>query len=388
LKTDVIIAGGGPAGSILAFDLAKNGISTVVLEKAHFPRYKPCGGGISLKAIKNIPFDIHPVIEKIPQGGILNFKGKRCFKVDLETDFAWLTMRAPFDAYLIEQAVGAGAQFFDGEPLLSFTETASEVKVKTPSREITGLYLVGADGVNSLVARTCRLLPHRQTGIALEAELSLSPSALKAFGNHATFDFGACPHGYGWYFPKRDHISAGVFCARPGKTPNLRQALQNHIQSQPVLRDAGVMHLQGHRIPLGGIRQTLNTRRVLLVGDAANLADPWLGEGVYYAVTSAHIAARTLQRSMEQSLPALSDYSRCINREMVKDISGARLFSMLVYSLPEFCSDLISYSPIMQKAVFGTIRGDINFRRLWFHLVLKSPLILFQALLKGIKNEN
>jgi geranylgeranyl reductase family protein len=387
LDADVIIAGGGPAGSLLGYHLARSGISTIILEKENFPRYKTCGGGISLKAVKNIPFDISPVIEKIPAGGVLNFKGKRCFKLDLASDFAWLAMRAPFDAYLVDQAVQVGAHFCDGESILSLNETQDEVYVKTSRREISGRFLVGADGVNSRVARICGLLPERQTGTALEAELSLPPSDLLAFGDHAQFDFGVYPHGYGWFFPKRDHISAGIFCARPGKTPDLRQALTRHIQNSALLSNATISHQQGHLIPLGGRQQRLHTRRVLLVGDAANLADPWLGEGIYYAVTSACIAARAIQNGLENDSPDLSGYTRQVNKEIVADLAMARTFAAIVYLLPHVCSDLITSSPVMQQTIFGSIRGDFNFQRLCRHLVLKSPLIFSQALFKGIRKD-
>jgi flavin-dependent dehydrogenase len=163
-------------------------------------------------------------------------------------------------------------------------------------------------------------------GVAVEAELAVSPVSLEAQGTYATFDFGALPGGYGWIFPKRDHLSVGIFKAIPGKAINLKKALEKFIASEAVLLDPRILHLQGHQIPLGGRKQTLHKGRVLLVGDAANLADPWMGEGISYAVVSARLAAEQMFNALGSNQIDLSSYTNLINASITPQLLSARQF--------------------------------------------------------------
>jgi flavin-dependent dehydrogenase len=226
------------------------------------------------------------------------------------------------------------------------------------------------------------LLPDREVGVALEAELAVSSASLDAQGSYATFDFGALPGGYGWIFPKRDHLSVGVFKAIPGKAVGLKKALEKFIASEAVLLDPRILHMQGHQIPLGGQEQVLHKGRVILVGDAANLADPWMGEGISYAVVSARIAAEQMYYALESNKIDLSEYTRLINATITPQFLSARLFAKAVYSLPGMCSDLLSKSPFMQQMVFDVLRGDRSFKEMTTGLILGVPRIVAQALFR------
>jgi flavin-dependent dehydrogenase len=210
----------------------------------------------------------------------------------------------------------------------------------------------------------------------------VSPASLEAQGAYATFDFGALPGGYGWIFPKRDHLSVGVFKAIPGKAIGLKKALEKFIASEAVLLDPRILHLQGHQIPLGGRTQALDKGRVLLVGDAANLADPWMGEGISYAVVSARLAAEQMYSALQSNIIDLSGYTAMINASITPQLLSARLFAKAVYALPEMCSDLISKSPFMQQMVFDVIRGDRSFTEMTRALLIGMPRIVVETLFK------
>jgi len=292
-------------------------------------------------------------------------------------------MRDRFDSFLVEQAVQAGAGLTAGLTVTGIEEGEKLVAARTGKGAFLARLLAGADGVNSVVARSVGLLPRRRVGTAIEAEVTVSPSALAAQGAYATFDFGALPHGYGWIFPKADHLSAGVFQARPGKAARLRCALERFVASQAVLRDHKGLSLHGHRIPLGGQPERLHRGRVLLVGDAANLADPWLGEGIYYAVHSARMAAEAMAAALEGGTIALGDYTARVNAEITPQLRSARLLGNLIYRLPHLGSILLSRSPLIQAAVFATVRGDVTFEELNRRLARGLPRILVQALRRG-----
>lgn len=365
---------------MLAYLLAKRGLDVLILERATLPRYKTCGGGVTWKAMQNLPFDVSSVLEHKAVGGIVTFAGQQLLKTEVSWPVAWLVMRDRFDHYLVQQAVQAGAKLMEGISLTGVEERGDRLVVTTTKGELQAQLLAGADGVNSIVARSVGLMTNREVGVAVEAELAVPPESLDAQGAYATFDFGALPGGYGWIFPKRDHLSVGVFRAIPGKATGLKRALEKFIASEAVLLNPCILHLQGHQIPLGGREQTLHKGRVLLVGDAANLADPWMGEGISYAVVSARLAAEQMFYALESKEMDLSGYTRLINASITPQLLSARLFARAVYSLPELCSDLLSKSPFMQQVVFDAIRGDRTFKELTTALVLGVPRIVAETL--------
>jgi len=161
-------------------------------------------------------------------------------------------------------------------------------------------------------------------------------SVLQEQGAYATFDFGALYNGYGWILPKRAHLSVGVYHARPGKAANIKQDLQNYINMNPVLNENKPISIRGHYIPLGGQNQRLNNGQVILVGDAANLADPWLGEGLCHAVKSSNIAANVIVEYFEKGSGGLDKYTDRINTQIVDQFAYARAIAGLVYRFPHF----------------------------------------------------
>jgi geranylgeranyl reductase family protein len=386
LVYDVIVAGAGPAGAILAHILASRGVRVLLLERAVLPRAKPCGGGLPLKAVHSLPFDASAAFDLPAQGGILAYRGKPLLKATLDPPMGWFVVRERFDHLLAQRAVEAGARLQESTPVSEVEETPEAIVAHTPCGPFTARLLAGADGVNSRVARSLGLLAGRETGLALAADVRVSAKALEAQGGYATFDFGAVPHGYGWIFPKRDHLSIGVFRAAPevGRSRNgvlLRQHLEAFVRSYPTLHGCTWLALRGHRIPLGGGRTPLHTRRALLVGDAANLADAWLGEGLAYAIRSATIAAEVVLAALESAgQPDLSAYSERIWQGIGRQFGYARRFARLVYRAPRLSSLALSRSPQMQEAVFGALRGDVTLEELYRRILRQAPRIMLQAL--------
>jgi geranylgeranyl reductase family protein len=380
LPYDVIVVGAGPAGAVLAYDLARRGVRVLIIEKEALPRYKACGGGLPLKTIRSLPFDVSAVLEREADCGIVSYGGRELLRAVVRRPFAWLVMRDRFDHYLVERAVEAGARLMDGLRVTGVEERNGRVAAATGKGRFFARLLAGADGVDSLVARSVELLPRRSAGTAMEAEVAVPSRAMEAQGAGATFDFGALPHGYGWIFPKTGHLSAGVFSARPGKAAGLKRHLERFLASQPVLRDHRVLTWRGHRIPLGGTEEVLHRGRVLLTGDSANLADPWLGEGVYYAVLSARIAGEVMCSALSSASADLSAYTARVHARIVAQLRYARRLAGFVYRFPHLCSVLLSRSRAMQDAVFGVVRGDCTFQQLGRVLVSRMPLILVQAL--------
>ena len=113
---------------------------------------------------------------------------------------------------------------------------------------------------------------------------------------------------------------------------------------------------------------------MILVGDAANLADPWLGEGLYYTIKSANIATNVIVEYFENGSGDLDKYTDRINAQIVHQLAYARAIAGLVYRFSHFGTVLL------QNAVLSVVRGDLNFQQLASTLILRSPRILTQAL--------
>lgn len=376
---DAIVVGAGPAGSIAAWHLAKAGLDVLVIEKYSLPRVKPCAGGLTFKARQAIPFDVSPAISLEATGGILTYHGKPVLQVDLQKPLASLVNRAQFDHYLLKQAQKAGVKVLENTRLLSLSQDDATVTVKTTQGTQQARFLVGADGINSQAAKQLGLLVDRQVAYAVEAELQVPIGVLGKLGGRVVFDFGAIDHGYGWVFPKSDHLSVGVCCARDDKAPDLKEALKIFIATQPMLKTHRMLSLRGYPGPLGGIPTDLHKGRCLLVGDAANLADAWMGEGLHYAITSAQIAAKSIIQASQSPVSDLSGYSQKVNAEIVSQLSHARRLARVIYKMPGLANFLIKRNQQLVDITFGVIRGDLTFeqahldiKKRWFSILLSS----------------
>lgn len=208
---DVIIVGAGPAGALLGYLLARQQFQVLIIEKKKFPRYKPCGGGLTRRALALLPFDISQIVEDTATNARVSRSGEILFEKAYPDPIIAMVMRDKFDALLIDQALQAGAAFMDETVFQDASRAGGIIRVNTTKATFETRVLVGADGVNSRVARICGHRVHSRKMTALEGEVYLSnPDILKTFRGSADFDFGVIPAGYGWIFPKGDHLSAGV----------------------------------------------------------------------------------------------------------------------------------------------------------------------------------
>src|SRR3989304_6772450 len=109
MRSDGSVGGAGPAGSTTARECAERGLSVLLLEKAAFPRDKPCGGGVSVRAARLLPFDLSPVVERTAYGVRFSLRQSRGFVCSSSEPLTFITQRAALDTLLADQAVRAGA---------------------------------------------------------------------------------------------------------------------------------------------------------------------------------------------------------------------------------------------------------------------------------------
>jgi geranylgeranyl reductase family protein len=351
LDFDAIVAGAGAGGAAAAYHLTRAGLKTMVVDKAQLPRYKACGGAIPRTALERFPFAIDGVIQAEPDSVRYEFPGRSPIELALPGRPVAMVMRQEFDAFLLAQS---GAEVLDRTEVTGVVEEGAEVRVEAGGRVWRARYLVGADGAVSTVARKLGLRRKRRLGGTLEAEVPLRDARLRdEFGSRALFSFGVVPWGYAWVFPKGDHLSVGIGRFRPGKV-NLRSALQREVDRLGIA--LGGLEVRGHPLPSyqapmwpfwsNSSQEPISTRRCLLVGDAAGLVDPFIGEGIRHAMTSARLAAEAIVRD------DLSGYERVVWQEIGHDLATSGLLADAYYRLPGLCFEIGVRNPeVIQQFV-------------------------------------
>lgn len=337
---DAIVVGAGVGGAASAYYLRRAGLRVLVVDKAYLPRYKACGGAIPRPTLDRFPFSFDDVIRAAPSEFRLTFPGLPPVDVPLPDRPIAMVLRGDFDAYLLHRS---DAEVLVGQAVTAVTETGDRVQVQVGGRQLTARYLVAADGAASTVARRLGLRRNRELRGALEAEVPLngSQSLRSEFGDRAIFSLGVIPWGYGWVFPKGETLSVGIGHFRTGRV-DLRPALRSELERLGIKADGVELH--GHPLPCyqaplwplwyGVPQENLSSRRCLLVGDAAGLVDPLIGEGIRYAITSARLAADAITRD------DLTGYEAAVWQAVGHSLATAGLTANLYYRWPKLCVSL------------------------------------------------
>lgn len=292
---DAAIVGGGPAGATLARLLAEAGARVTLLERERLPRYKPCGGGLTARALRRLPEAARSRARLLCPGAEVVYRGHH-LTVRSATPVVAMVMRDEFDHALVELAAAAGAEVRDGTPVTGAGMVPGGVELAVGGERLRARFLVAADGTTGPFAGPLGAavgLRGRPVRIgALEVELE-DPGG--AWGSMVRGDFDLVPGGYGWVFPKAGVLSVGVASWAGGGGAALRAALDAYLR-RLGLADRPVLRRHGHPIPVGGrlAAADLAAAHALRIGDAAGLADPLFGEGIAHAIESAHLAAPAL----------------------------------------------------------------------------------------------
>lgn len=306
-RFDAIVVGAGPAGSTAAFRLSRAGARVLLLDRERFPRDKPCGGGLTYRAVRQLPVSVEPVVEDIVHRFQLGFRYARRFERRTDEPLILMTQRRRLDAHLAEQAALAGADFRDGARATALELDEGGSTVRFDRSAAAAPVVIGADGVNGLTARALGLTGQRQHGVALEGNVP-QVHAREDYRGRAVVELGAVPGGYAWVFPKGDHVNVGVG-GWESEGPCLREHLERACAGYGL--PAGQLEsLRGYRLPMRAAGDPVSRGRALLVGDAAGLVDPLSGDGIYEAFVSARLAAETTLELLEGRATTLDAYGR------------------------------------------------------------------------------
>jgi geranylgeranyl reductase family protein len=356
---DVIVVGAGPAGSTLARLLACGGIRVLLLDRAPFPRDKPCGGGVSLRAASRLGLDLSPVIEQTVFDVRVSYRLGRASRLHYPQPLVYLTQRCRLDALLVEHAAAAGVDFQDGEPVRGVEVNDRRVIVRTEREGYTARVLAAADGANGIVGRSAGTSPNVDLAVALEGNVTLRGGVPSHWKGTAALDLGGLPGGYGWVFPKGDHLNVGVGAWR-WFAPNLRDHLaalcRRYGFSPDALRD-----VRGHHLPVRRRSSPVVRGLVLTLGDAAGLVDPLSGEGISTAVQSAGLAAQAIEAYLTERAGDLSSYQTMVDGVMMPELIASRELQDIFHYTPAPYAFALQHSGRLWRLMCRTIRGELTY---------------------------
>jgi geranylgeranyl reductase family protein len=367
VRYDAIVVGGGPAGAVAAHGLAKGGAKVLLLERRRLPRYKACGGCLSRRVRGLLPFDLVSLIEDQITSLRFTYRGRDPIEGTFEEPMAYMVWRDRFDQALCLSAVEIGAELRDGLTVRGVRDMGDHMEVELGRRTEVADFLIGADGASGVVARDLFPGRLRARAVGLDGELPLGDAVRAALRGRVVIELGRASGGYCWAFPKNGVASVGVMVER-GAAKTLSRSLYAFLGAAG-LGDGQPEQTHGALIPVDHARsEPLHRGRALLVGDAAALVDPFLGEGIYYAIRSGQLAASAILGAAGNGAD-LGAYQAAVSAEIRPELAAAGRLSRLAHRLPWLWFKALKRRPGAIDLFRKVLMGEESYRsyadRVW-----------------------
>ncbi len=340
IKYNIVIVGAGPAGSYLANKLKNQGIKTLLLEKEVFPRYKTCAGGLSKKTY-DILFsenkNVEKIIEKKIRKGLFVRNKKFTFR-ESRKELIYMIYRSELDQFLVNMAID--------NDMIYLQENISIKKINLMNNTITYIeknnkhnvkydVLVGAWGSNIHLNKLIDLSPFERFAISSSWEGPVGSRFNKYFDEYAVCQIlQEYPSIVGYIFPKTEMITAGLFTSLypvPSVLKNMWKEFMDFWKLDIDIKPRYAL------IPILDFRKAIAKKNILLVGDAAGLADPFTGEGIYYAFISSEIASKHIINFFKNKNYNLSlEYDKEIKANLLDIQKWAKIYEFLFQHFPNF----------------------------------------------------
>ncbi len=359
---DCIIVGAGPSGSAAAYHLAKQGRSVLIIERAHLPRYKPCGGGVSPQVAEWFDFDFAPVISVRARRIRCTWQMGDVVEVEVPADEAmWMVRRDEFDYFLVQQAQRQGAELWQGTQAKGIQFARDRWQVHTSRGQVEGTYLIAADGGRGVMARWLGLNPRPQP---MAAAVELEPRLPVPSDPLVHLEFGMVPNGYLWNFPKADgySIGAGVVWVEAKQRYDLRPPIATYADHFGV--NAAQEKAYGHPILVWDKHRPLHTQQALLAGEAARVVDPFTAEGIRPALWSGIKAAAAIHQALTGDLDALERYTEVMQTEWGQEMVWARRLAQTFYKVPKLAYQLTVRRPSGTLNLMKLFNGKLTYESL------------------------
>ena len=374
-KYNVIIIGAGPAGSYLAYKLKNQGVNILLLEKDIFPRYKTCAGGLSKKAY-DILFseneNVKSIVEKTIRRG-LYVRNNRFTFTEPEEAIIYMTYRSKLDDFLMKMAVDDKTVFFkDNVSIQKINQKDNTITYveKNNKHKLSYDILVGAWGFNIGLNKQIDLYPFERFDVSSSWEGPIGPKFDEYFDEYALCQImNKYPGFVGYIFPKSEKITAGLFTSlypAPRARKNIWKDFQNFWKLDNSIKPRYSL------IPIRDYNKPIARNNILLVGDAAGLADPFTGEGMYYAFINGQIASKQILNYFSSKNYDLAfEYNRNISSKLFDVHKWAKLYESLFHHFPNLSFWFGSENFIGNEIVNSFIIGEIKYNEIF--KILKYP---------------
>lgn len=388
MKYDIIVVGAGPAGSTTAKLLSEKGFKTLLIDKEKFPRDKPCGGGLPLRVLQRFPYvDNDKAIEAYSSSGtVFSPSLKYRIEINRKKPIIATILRKKFDFELVKFAQEASAEFRDGSPVsaIQITKDNAQVTVNNGAG-FDAEIIVGADGANSVIAKNTGLRKKSTgRGVCVLQEFEVDEKIMDDYFTksrhcyvHSRFKSGA---GYGWVFPKKQHLNIGFGIIQAFITLEKKQNLFDwYHQYIELLKERDLVPQNLKQAPIKGgsllthpLEKTYGNR-LLLVGDAAGFINPLSGEGIYYAMASGQIAADVIADALEKNQTTqdfLAQYQTRWQNDFGKDIN--LILKVIKRSSVEHTEKVIKIAckdEILTNVMMGVIAGELSVQKFKWKII-------------------
>lgn len=340
------VLGGGPAGAFAAERLAGAGWNVVVIDEK-LAWEKPCGGGLTFKAYTQYPFLVdNDTPKKLVARTVMAASGAGSVDLHLR-DPLLIYSRYELNRLLLERAARAGAQI-ERARVREAQRAGAGWRIHTSGGVIDADYCIVAMGARN---------PLRDLGTQLGPEDTMTALGYYIPGERDQIDlqFLAQFEGYIWVFPRCGHLSVGI-CGRRQPAQALRQRLERYLRENGI--DWNGTPFYSHLLPslqtASWKRNRVSGEGWMAVGDAAGLVDPITGEGLYYAIRSADLAARALVTKGEAA--GGESYRRTLWREIGAELEFASTIARRVF-LGQFLFGSVPARMIQFTRYSGTFAG-------------------------------
>jgi geranylgeranyl reductase family protein len=383
---DILVIGGGPAGSTAAYLLASRGYDVVLADRKRFPRPKLCAGLLTWKSIDLIRSIFHLSPGDLAASGVIThqttdyriyFKTAQIAGGHLDYPFHFVERRT-YDHHWFQSATQAGARAMTGHAVRSIDPDSGTATLANGVR-IQAKTIIGADGVASQARRSILSGPpavrrwKSQLAATLETHLVLPRG--QAPKDYAALYFGFVPWGYAWSFPGRNGAIAGIANLRQKGNQPTRAAFDRFMAATGL--SVNPMNAIGsHPLPMGNYLDPPGRGRVLLVGDACGLADPLLGEGIYYAHRSAQIAAQCIIRSGPGAKHLPRAYRQSLSRQLLSELRWIKIYRNMLHAggCRRRYRGLGLFLRVLPKRLESAVQGQISFARLLWPFAAQASI--------------
>ncbi|MCB9482767.1 MAG: geranylgeranyl reductase family protein [Dehalococcoidia bacterium] len=377
LTYDVVVVGAGPSGTTTAREAASRGASVLLLDRAKFPRDKPCGGGVTIRCANLLPFSIDPVVEDVVTGARLKIGNGREVVRDSKRVLTYMTQRRRLDAFLAERAQEAGADFRDGESVTEVERRADgSYTIQTKGgTTVQSRVIIGADGANGVVGNRLGYEAAATAAVALEGNFPYPDGVPDRWKHRVALHFGEYPGGYGWVFPKGDHVNVGVGGWKDAVGTNVREMLA-HICQVYGFDQSKLTNLRGHHLPMQRRGMVMAAQGSAVVGDAAGLVDPLSGEGIYAALASGTAIGPVIEDYLAGRVNSLTGYQATLEGGLLQEVQTSTALMDIFHANPApFIWMMQHVGPFWEGSV-DLIRGEATYMDLTHRLGPAGPALL------------